>query len=101
MKMVHHIVLWNLNEELSDVEKKEAALRIKMELEAVKEQVSGVISLQVVTDGLPSSNKEIGLISVFETEEALKAYQVHPAHVNAGAYIKTVTNGRVCLDYEE
>lgn len=99
--MVHHIVLWNLKEELSEAEKKEAADRIKEELEAVKEEVSGVVSLNVVTNGLTSSNKEIGLISVFESEEALKAYQVHPAHVAAGSFIKTVTSGRCCLDYNE
>ncbi len=99
--MVHHIVLWNLKEELSETEKREAAERIKRELEAVKKEVSGVVSLNVVTNGLESSNKEIGLISVFESEEALKAYQVHPAHVAAGGFIKTVTSGRCCLDYEE
>lgn len=99
--MVNHIVLWNWKEELTDTEKKEAAIRIKKELEAVKEQVSGTVSLRVVTDGLTSSNKDIGLISVFETEEALKAYQVHPAHVAAGTFIKSVTTGRTCLDYEE
>ncbi len=99
--MVHHIVLWNLNEELSYEEKQEAAARIKAELEAVKNEVSGVVSLSVVTDPLDSSNKEVGLISVFESEEALKAYQVHPAHVEAGKYIRSVTNGRSCIDYTE
>lgn len=99
--MVHHIVLWNLKEELSDAEKKEAALRVKKELEAVGEQVFGVISLQVVIDGLTSGNKDIALISVFEHEEALKAYQVHPAHVAAAAYVGSVTTGRVCFDYCE
>lgn len=98
--MVNHIVLWNLKAELTDQEKREAAARIKKELEAVKEQVAGVIALNVVTDPLTSSNKDIGLISVFENEEALKNYQVHPAHVAAGGYIKTVTEGRTCLDYE-
>ena len=99
--MVHHIVLWNLNEDIPEDEKKNVANRIKKELEAVKEEVSGVISLSVVTDGLSSSNKDIGLISVFESEEALKAYQVHPAHVAAGTYIRSVTTGRSCLDYNE
>ena len=99
--MVNHIVLWNLKADLTEQEKKEASARIKKELEAVKEQVSGVISLDVVIEPLASSNKDIGLISVFEDEEALKNYQVHPAHVAAGAYIKTVTEGRTCLDYEK
>lgn len=99
--MVNHIVLWNFREEMTDAEKKDAASRMKRELEAVKEQVPGTVSIRVVTDALASSNKDIGLISVFDTEEALKAYQVHPAHVAAGTFIKTVTTGRTCLDYEE
>lgn len=98
--MVHHIVLWNFKEELSESEKKEAALRMKKELESIKDQVPGTISLQVVTQGLSSSNKDIGLLSVFETESALKTYQDHPAHVAAGTFVRAVTKERACLDYE-
>lgn len=99
--MVHHIVLWNLKEDLSEQEKKEAALEIKRRLEAVADSVEGVVSLEVVIGVMESSNKDIALISRFETEEALKAYQVSPAHVEAGGYIRTVTSGRSCFDYEE
>ena len=99
--MVHHIVLWNLKEELSEQEKKEAAATIKEKLEAVKDQVEGVISLKVEINELASSNKDIGLISIFESIEALNAYQKHPAHVQAGAYVGSVTCGRTCLDYVE
>lgn len=99
--MIHHIVLWNLKEELSETEKREAALRIKKELETVKDEVDGVVSLKVVIDGLSSGNRDIALISVFESEEALKAYQVSPAHVNAAGYVGTVTTNRTCFDYEE
>lgn len=98
--MVHHIVLWNLKEELSEQEKKEAAANIKEKLETVGKQVDGVVSLKVEINELPSSNKDIGLISVFESVEALNAYQKHPAHVQAGAYVGSVTCGRTCLDYE-
>ena len=98
--MVNHIVLWNFKEDLTEQERKEAAERIKRELESVKEQVSGVVSLDVITAPLASSNKEIGLISVFESEAALQSYQVHPAHVAAGGFIKSVTENRTCLDYE-
>lgn len=97
--MVHHIVLWNLKEELDGQARKEAAAAIKEKLEAVKDKVEGVVSLEVVVDGLPSSNKDIGLISVFETVEALNAYQTHPAHVEAAGYVKSVTEGRSCLDF--
>lgn len=97
--MVHHIVLWNLKEELDEQEKAAAAAAMKEKLEAVKQEVDGVISLEVVINEMDSSNKEVGLISVFESEEALEAYQKHPAHVQAGSYIRSVTCGRSCLDY--
>ena len=99
--MVHHIVLWDLREELSGEEKKEAAAVIKEKLEAVKDKVEGVLSLEVVIDGLSSGNKDIGLISFFESAEALDAYQTHPAHVEAAGYVKSVTCNRSCLDYEQ
>ena len=98
--MVHHIVLWNLKTELTQTERAEAAARIKRELEAVAGQVSGVVSLRVETEALTSSNRDIGLISAFESEEALQAYQVSPAHKAAAAYIGSVTENRTCLDYE-
>lgn len=98
--MVHHIVLWDWKEDLGEQEKKEAAVKIREKLESVKNQAEGVVSLEVITNGLSSSNKDIGLVSVFESEEALNAYQTHPAHVEAGNYIKSVTAGRTCLDYK-
>ncbi|MDE6203651.1 MAG: Dabb family protein, partial [Lachnospiraceae bacterium] len=85
--MVSHIVLWNLNEDLTQQAKKEAALEIKKRLEAVAGMVEGVISLKVVINELDSSNKDIALISRFESVEALKAYQISPAHVEAGKYV--------------
>lgn len=97
--MVNHIVLWNFIPELTQEERKEAAEIIRKSLEAVREQAEGVISLEIILNELPSSNKDIGLISQFASVEALNAYQVHPAHVEAAGYIKSVTCGRVCLDY--
>lgn len=97
--MVHHIVLWNLKEELTVQEKEEALRSMKEKLEAVKKEVKGVISLEVVINGLESSNKDVGLISSFESADALNAYQTHPAHVAASSYVKSVTRDRACLDY--
>ena len=99
--MVNHIVMWNFKEELSEEKRKEAALEIRKRLEAVAEKVSGVISLKVFFNEMSSSNRDIALISKFEDEEALKAYQISPAHIEAGIYVKAVTCERACLDYEE
>ena len=99
--MVNHIVMWNLKEELSEIERKEAALEVRKRLEAIAEKVSGVISLKVVFNEMSSSNRDIALISKFEDEESLKAYQISPEHIEAGKYVRAVTCERACLDYEE
>ncbi len=98
--MVNHYVFWNLNETLTTEEKAEAGQKIKEKLEAVGKLVPGVVSLEVRINELDSSNRDVALLSSFESVEALGAYQVHPEHVNAGSYIKTVTCNRTCFDFE-
>lgn len=98
--MVNHYVFWNLNDSLTKEERVQAGLTIKEKLEAVGKLVPGVKSLEVRINELESSNRDVALLSVFESVEALNAYQVHPEHVNAGNYIKTVTCNRTCFDFE-
>ena len=98
--MVQHIVLWDFAEGLSGEEKKEAAEKMKALLEPIRALVPGAVALQVVQNQLSSSNRDIALISTFETLDALMAYQNHPAHVEAGKYVRSVTCNRACMDYE-
>ncbi len=98
--MVKHIVLWNFVETLSVEEKKAAGEKMKALLEPIKEHVPGAVEIQVICNEQSSSNREIALISTFETVEALAAYQVHPLHVEAGKYVRSVTCDRACMDYE-
>ena len=97
--MVKHIVLWDFVDTLSDVEKSEAAMKMKELLEPIRELVPGMLDIQVVRNEFASSNREIALISTFETAEALATYQTHPAHVEAGKYVRSVTCNRACMDY--
>ena len=99
--MVHHIVLWNFLESMNQEEKREAGAKMKELLEPIGALVEGAVSIKVVMNELDSSNRDIALISQFETVEALKTYQVHPAHVEAGKFVRSVTCNRSCLDYEE
>lgn len=98
--MVKHIVLWNFVDSLSKEERRAAGDKMKALLEPIKELVPGAVEIQVVYNELESSNKEIALISTFETVEALQTYQTHPAHVEAGKYVRSVTCDRACMDYE-
>ncbi len=98
--MVKHIVLWNFVESLSEEEKQAAGAKMKSLLEPIKDKVQGAVDIQVVCNELSSSNREIALISTFETVEALQTYQTHPDHVEAGKYVRSVTCDRACMDYE-
>lgn len=100
--MVKHIILWKLRSDLSETQKKEAALAIKQGLEGLKGQVPGLVDIHVQATGqLASSNADIMLDSTLESEEALKGYAVHPAHVAvANGIVRPNTELRTCLDYE-
>ena len=64
--------------------------------------VPGLVEATVHIDGrLATSNADLMLDSTLESEEALKAYAVHPAHVKvADGRVKPFAAQRVCLDFE-
>ncbi len=100
--MIKHIILWKLRSEMSASEKQEAAKAIKEGLESLQGQVPGLVDIHVQIDGrLESSNADIMLDSTLVSEEALKGYAVHPAHVAvANGVVRPNTELRTCLDYE-
>lgn len=100
--MVKHIILWKLRSDLSEAEKRTAALAIKQGLEGLLGQVPGLIDIHVQIDGrLETSNADIMLDSTLESFEALKGYAVHPAHVAvANEKVRPFTEVRTCLDYQ-
>ena len=100
--MVKHIILWKLRSELSESEKREKALAIKQGLESLQGQVPGLVAIHVQIDGvLSSSNADIMLDSTLESEQALKGYAVHPAHLAvANGVVRPNTELRTCLDVE-
>ena len=100
--MVKHIILWTLNPELSLEEKAAVKAGIKAGLEGLVGKVPGLMDVKVKRDGrVDSSNADVMLDSTLESEEALKAYAKHPAHVEvADTKVRPYTVQRVCLDYE-
>ena len=88
--MVKHIILWRLKDEL------------KTHLESLVGKVPGLVSMQIVIDGLESSNADVMLDSTLEDAAALKGYAVHPEHVAvADTYVRPFTAVRSCMDYEK
>ena len=97
--MITHIVMWNFKEQLSQQERKEAGKILKERLEALRDVIPKVVSLKVIINELPGSDKDIALIGEYETLEDLEHYAVHPAHLEVVAYVKQVACNRTCLDY--
>ncbi len=99
--MVKHVILWTLKESLSAEEKIAVKKGIKEGLEGLAGQIPGLLSIQVNTEGLQSSNADLMLDSSFVDEAALKGYAVHPLHVAvADGKVRPYTASRTCLDYE-
>lgn len=99
--MVKHIILWQLKDEISEEEKITVKAGIKEGLEGLKGQIPGLVSIEVITDSLASSNADLMLDSLFEDESALKNYAVHAKHVEvADTKVRPFTKSRTCLDYE-
>ena len=98
--MVKHIILWTLKDELSQDEKNDVKAEIKSGLEGLKGKIPGLIDIEVVIDGLESSNADLMLDSTFESEDALKAYAIHPEHVAvADSRVRPYAKIRSCLDF--
>ena len=99
--MVKHVIIWTLNDILSDEEKVEVKKNIKEGLEGLKGVIPGMIDITVQIDGLSSSNTDLMLDSSFEDEDSLKGYAIHPAHVAvATGKVRPFTKIRSCFDYE-
>lgn len=99
--MIRHIVVWNFKAECSKEEKTNYAKKIKNDLESLKNIIAGALSIEVIINPLKTSNCDIMLNSVFDSEISLENYQEHPDHKKAGEFIKTVLTDRRCIDYIE
>ena len=99
--MVKHIILWTQKDSLSEEEKIQIKKSIKEGLESLKGVIPGLIDINVQIDGrLAPSNADLMLDCTLESEEALKGYAVHPAHVAiANSRVRPFTAIRSCLDF--
>ena len=97
--MVRHIVMWNYKDGFTEAENKENAEQVKRELESLACCIDGIVEFDVHINELASSNKDVILNSLFESEDALASYQAHPEHQRVSAFVGTVLQDRSCFDY--
>ena len=99
--MLRHIVAWNFKDGFSDEENRVNAEKVKKELEGLKQLIPEIIAIRVDTNLLSSSTKDVMLDSLFESEEAMARYKVHPEHVRVSAFVSEVLQDRVAVDFME
>ena len=100
--MVRHVIIWTLKEEIAGAEKEAVKAGIRDGLEGLAGKIPGMLKIRVLTDGLSSSNTDLMLDSLFEDEQALKGYSVHPLHVEvATTKVRPYTKIRSCFDFME
>ena len=100
--MIRHMIIWTLKDEFSGEEKERIKAGIKEGLEGLHGKIPGMVRIQVMTEGLASSNTDLMLDTLFEDEAALKGYSVHPLHVAvANEKVRPFTKIRSCFDFEE
>ncbi|WP_353115568.1 Dabb family protein [Microbacterium sp.] len=97
---IRHVVMWKLASE-GGQERAAQAAEVARRLNALE----GVVpQLRAISAGANSlyvgENWDVVLVADVDTPEDLEAYQVHPAHQEAAAYIRSVVESRVAVDFE-
>ena len=99
--MIRHIVMFTLA--ASDESQRERDVtEVRSRLDALVGTVPGLVSISFDRDlGLVSDGHwDVVLVSEHDDNAALEGYQSHPAHQEAGAFIRSVTVDRATVDYE-
>jgi len=98
--MIRHIVMWKMAAD--DAETRAAhATEVARLLEGLVGVVPVIRSLSVgVNVAVPETNADVALVIDLDDLDALDAYQAHPAHQEVAGYIRSVTGGRMAVDFE-
>ena len=94
-----HLVSWKLTA-TDPAEKAEQVAQMAARLGGLVGVIDEIQSLRVGPDVVGGANWDVALVAEFADEAALARYQVHPAHVEAGAYVKSVVAERMAVDLQ-
>ena len=98
--MIRHIVEFKLSADDPD-QRELDALGIQERLTALLGVVPSVRTIEVAPDlGVVGGHWDVVLVSEHDTLAHLEAYQAHPAHREAAAWVSTVVSDRATVDYE-
>ena len=94
--MIVHIVMFDFKEE----DKYENILKVKEMLEALPSKIDELLEMEIGVDFSRSERAcDMSLYSTFKTQEDLKVYATHPAHLEVLAIIREVVEKTRVVDY--
>lgn len=96
---IRHIVAWQVAAEDAAL-KAEHARGIADRLLALEGVVPEILSISAGPEALYEQNWDVAVVADFAGREALERYQIHPAHQEVVAYVRSVVSGRVAVDFE-
>ena len=97
--MIRHLVLWKLAAETAE-EKAAVVAEMVERFGSLVPLIDGTERLDIRADlGETEGNWDVVLDSDYRDAAALDAYQVHPAHVEVAAWVRSVVTARVCVDF--
>lgn len=73
--MVKHIIIWTLQDKCFGPNLESIKANMKTRLEDLNGQIPGLQSLKVYNHCFTSSNGDVAVEAIFESEEAAKAYK--------------------------
>jgi hypothetical protein len=96
--MLIHIVVWKYRADVDlDARKEHVEL-----LDKLRHVVPQIQSLSVGFDTLHLSRSyDTGLVAVFADREGLEAYTVHPEHIKAAEFGRTISEHVASVDFVE
>jgi hypothetical protein len=99
--MIHHIVMFKLLESLPMEQKEQNKMEMKKRLEALKEKIDVIRSMQVGINIKQSERAfDVVLVSTFDNLQDLEIYRVHPSHQEFVAYAAQIREQTASVDYE-
>ena len=97
--MVKHIILWQLKDDIEDIEN--VKKNIKVNLESLHGKIKGLNKINVNINPLESSNVDLMLECELDDADALKFYAKSKEHnAVADKYVRPYYKNRYCIDYE-
>jgi hypothetical protein len=95
-----HVVSWRLSG-TTPQERARQADTVVAAVDATRSQIPGLLSLEVGRNVVEAADAwDVGAVMVFQSRDALDAYQSHPAHLALKSIVGPLRSARSQLDFE-